>query len=337
MEQQPGPVNWARHNPRPEPGMVRLWSWVSFAHGADVVSYFRWRQAPFAQEQMHAGLKRIDNSKAAAWPEIEQLVRELALCPDLLQQQVKATVAIVSTTENQWVCEIERQGESFNQQEVEFAWYSALRQLGVDVDFVSPEQDFSGYKMVLVPCMPIVRPDFVQRCQASGAVLVFGPRTGSKTTEFQLVPQLAPGLLQPLLPVKVLSVETIRPDCADPLLFGTEQYESFCWREELEVTPSCQVLARYHDGLPAVVQHQRAVYVATVSCDAFLKALFAHLLPQAGIEPLTLPQDVRLARRGGLNFLFNYSAQPSQVTIPSTAQWLLGSATLDGYGVAIYR
>ena len=337
MEQQPGPVNWAKHNPRPEPGMVRLWSWVSFAHGADVVSYFRWRQAPFAQEQMHAGLKRIDNSKAAAWPEIEQLVRELALCPDLLQQQVKASVAMVSTTENQWVCEIERQGDSFNQQEVEFAWYSALRQLGVDVDFVSPEQDLTGYKLVLVPCMPVVRPEFVQRCQDSGALLVFGPRTGSKTTEFQLVPQLAPGLLQALVPVKVLSVETIRPDCAEPLFIGQTQYQSQCWREELAVPPSCQVLAHYHDGLPAVAQHQRAVYVATVSCDDFLKALFADLAKQAGVETLVLPHDVRLARRGGLNFLFNYSASPNEVAVPANAQWLLGSATLDGYGVAIYR
>ena len=56
MEQQPGPVNWAPWNPVPKPGMVRLWTWEALAHGADVVSYFRWRQAPFAQEQMHAGL-----------------------------------------------------------------------------------------------------------------------------------------------------------------------------------------------------------------------------------------------------------------------------------------
>ncbi len=43
MEQQPGPVNWARWNPAPLPGMVRLWTWQAFAHGAEVVSYFRWR------------------------------------------------------------------------------------------------------------------------------------------------------------------------------------------------------------------------------------------------------------------------------------------------------
>ncbi|MEK9978550.1 MAG: beta-galactosidase, partial [Paracoccaceae bacterium] len=55
MEQQPGPVNWAPFNPDPLPGMVRLWTWEAFAHGAEAVCYFRWRQAPMSQEQMHAG------------------------------------------------------------------------------------------------------------------------------------------------------------------------------------------------------------------------------------------------------------------------------------------
>ncbi len=58
MEQQPGPVNWAPWNPAPLPGMVRLWSWEAFAHGAEAVCWFRWRQFPQAQEQQHAGLLR---------------------------------------------------------------------------------------------------------------------------------------------------------------------------------------------------------------------------------------------------------------------------------------
>jgi beta-galactosidase len=41
MEQQPGPVNWAPVNPAPLPGMVRLWTWEAFAHGAEAVCYFR--------------------------------------------------------------------------------------------------------------------------------------------------------------------------------------------------------------------------------------------------------------------------------------------------------
>lgn len=56
MEQQPGVVNWAPWNPIPAKGSVRLWTHEAFAAGAEIVSYFRWRQAPFAQEQMHEGL-----------------------------------------------------------------------------------------------------------------------------------------------------------------------------------------------------------------------------------------------------------------------------------------
>ena len=58
MEQQPGPVNWAPNNIAPRDGMIALWALEAFAHGAEAVAYFRWRQLPFAQEQMHAGLLR---------------------------------------------------------------------------------------------------------------------------------------------------------------------------------------------------------------------------------------------------------------------------------------
>lgn len=75
MEQQPGPVNWGQFNPDPLPGMARLWAWEAFAHGAEVVSYFRWRQAPFAQEQMHAGLLRPDSEPAPAYHEASQVAQ----------------------------------------------------------------------------------------------------------------------------------------------------------------------------------------------------------------------------------------------------------------------
>ena len=81
MEQQPGPVNWAPYNPAPLPGMVRLWAWEAFAHGAEAVSYFRWRQAPFAQEQMHAGLLRPDSATRRRLAEAAQVARELGSCP----------------------------------------------------------------------------------------------------------------------------------------------------------------------------------------------------------------------------------------------------------------
>lgn len=70
MEQQPGPVNWADCDAMPVPGMVRLWSWEAIAHGAELVSYFRWQQFPKAQEQMHAALNLPDGAPAPVQQEI---------------------------------------------------------------------------------------------------------------------------------------------------------------------------------------------------------------------------------------------------------------------------
>jgi len=347
MEQQPGPVNWARHNPRPEKGMVRLWSWQAFAHGAEAVCYFRWRQVPFAQEQMHAGIKRTDNSPAAAHAEVAQVRDELKLLApltahfngDLAMLPVSAKVAIVMTTENQWVTEIERQGDSFNQHQVEFSWYSALRQLGLAVDFVSPEQDLTPYQLVIAPCMPIVSQSFVERCKATNATLVFGPRSGAKTAELTAVPNLGPGLLQQLIDVKVLSTETIRPDCYAELFLAGDKtsYQSSRWREELAPGAQVAVLATDEYQQPAVVQQGNVVYVGTLSCEGFLIALFRQLATQLGLPVWQLGSDLRTMQRGELQFVFNYGATAQQFAAPANAEFVIGSSTLQPYDVAVLR
>ena len=46
------PVRWA----------VALWTAQAYAHGSDCVCYFRWRAATMAQELMHSGLLRHDET-----------------------------------------------------------------------------------------------------------------------------------------------------------------------------------------------------------------------------------------------------------------------------------
>ena len=52
MEQQSGPGGWNTRmiQPAPKPGQLRLWTFQSVAHGADFVSYFRWRTCAFGTE-----------------------------------------------------------------------------------------------------------------------------------------------------------------------------------------------------------------------------------------------------------------------------------------------
>lgn len=336
MEQQPGPVNWAPHNPRPAPGMVRLWSLQAFAHGAACVSYFRWRQVPFAQEQMHAGLLRPDDIPAECWPEIEQVVADISKLGPLDADTPRAVVAIMVDVESRYVSDIERQGAGYRYDDVLFQWYRVLRALGLDLDFVKPGASLEGYQLVLVPSLAMPDTAAVAALRGSNALLVFGPRSGSKTSEFTIPQGLPPGPLRELIPIRVRAVETLRPDCTEYLSVDGARFVSTVWREMLEVLGG-EVLARYENGEPAAVRAGRTVYLASLTDEAFLQQLFAGLCREVNIATVRLQESMRLRRRGVLTFAFNYSSQACAAPADADAAFVLGDAMIPPFGVAVWR
>ena len=336
MEQQPGPVNWANNNPRPAPGMIRFWTIEAFAHGADCVCYFRWRQAPFAQEQMHAGILRPDNSKTEAWPEAQQAMLEVSKLDITNQTTQSASVAIITGVEGLWVSDIEKQGEAYDFNSVQFSYYSALRELGVTVDFISVDADFSPYALIIAPSLPIINSAFVEKCKNSSAEFVFGPRSGAKTSEFGYPADLPPGLLQTLLPIRVLSVETLREDFAEVLTWNGRQYESCRWREQLDAA-NTEVIATYHNDEPAIVRSGQFTYLGTLTNRAFLLDFLQQQCEHNGVRTYRFDKDIRVVQRGALMFAFNYSEQPQVLPIAANTQWLLGNATVEPHGIAVWR
>ena len=339
MEQQPGPVNWGGHNPRPEAGMVKLWSWEAVSHGASTICYFRWRQVPFAQEQMHAGIKRVDNSKSIAWDEVAQFNQELTETGFDLHAKVQSDIAIVMDAHNQWVTEIERQGDSFNQQVVEFEYYSTLRQLGLNVDFISQDCDVSQYRIIVAPCLPIINDDFLAQCIKHKVHLVAGPRSGSKTDELTFAPNLAPGKLQALLPVKVLSVETLRADCTELLHMNHKPFVTSHWNEEVEISDNAdiRVLAQYRNKQPAIVQNDQLTYIATLTELDCLIALFTTICAEHNIVTIPTPVDIRLSMRGDFGVLVNYGDIARDVTLPFDVNYVLGTSTVKKHGVSVFK
>ncbi|MFK8017845.1 MAG: beta-galactosidase [Gammaproteobacteria bacterium] len=327
MEQQPGPVNWADSNPRPAPGMIRLWTLEAFAHGADCVCYFRWRQARFAQEQMHAGLLRPDHSKSAAWAEAERAIADAATLKLAELPAPVARVALVTAAESYWVAQIEHQSRFYDFNNVQLQWYRALRELGLNVDIVSDDSDLSSYDLVVVPGLPIASPAFVARCQATSARIVFGPRSGAKTAEFEYPDTLPPAALQALIPIRVLSVETLRPDCYEALEWNGQHYQSTVWREELD-DADVKTLARYEDGTPAVVQHDRVIYCATLTDRSFQRDFLRAQCAELGIPTTEIHPDVRVVQRGRLRFAFSYADEPVALPIENADAIVLGQANL---------
>ena len=151
--------------------MVRLWSHEAFAHGAEVVSYFRWRQAPFAQEQFHAALNRPDGSPDQAYFEASSVKRELADLPSAETQ--RSGVALIFDYPSQWASEIQPQGQDFDGFAHVMTWYRGLRLLGQNIDILPSNADLSGYALVVVPHLFMPDLDFVQaveRKRRSGCI-----------------------------------------------------------------------------------------------------------------------------------------------------------------------
>ncbi len=300
MEQQPGPVNWAPYNPDPLPGMARLWAWEAFAHGAEAVCWFRWRQAPFAQEQQHAGLLRPDSVAAPAYLEAAEVARELAAMPDV--EHTAAPVALVFDYASAWAWATQPQGRDFDYFRLVFAFYRGLRKLGLSIDILPPDTaDLSPYKLVLAPGVATLSDALKAALTAHEGIAVLGPRTNAKTADFAIPVPLPPAL--PGLDCTVMRVESLPPDVPVPLQRGGQFLH---WREKAEGAPVREATT---DGWPALIG-DRLRYLTGWPDEAALARILTDACTELGIPTDTLPEGLRCREAGNMLFWINYCADP---------------------------
>ena len=335
MEQQPGPVNWADHNPAPLPGMVRLWTWEALAHGAETVSYFRWRQVPFAQEQMHAGLHLPDGRPDDGAAEARRVAEELGAAPVVGLAARRAPIALVYDYRAAWLFDVQPQGKGFDYRRLAMAFYTAARRLGLDVDFAAPGADLSGYAVVMAPSLPIADEAALAALAASEAAIVLGPRSGSRTAHFRIPPELPPGPFQAHLPLTVTRVESLPAGVPDEVCFHGRRYPLRQWRERLEGDAAAS--AAYADGGTAAGAAGRWHYLGFWPDPGLLSDYLEPLLAARGAAIRRLPDTLRLRRRGDLTFAFNYGAGPVHAPAPDGAEFVLGGPEIGPADLAAWR
>ena len=305
MEQQPGTVNWAPYNPEPLPGMVRLWSWEAFAHGAEAVCYFRWRQAPFAQEQMHAGLLRPDSVEAPGFAEAAEVAREIADAPDVTTP--KAPVALIFDYASEWGWALQPHGAGNSYFGLVFETYRALRQLGLSIDIVPPSTTvFSEYKLVLAPGLLTPTPELRAAIAATTAQVIIGPRFGARTADMATPVPLPPAM--PGLDVTVARVESLRPGLEQSLADGgcVTRY-----REVLDGT--AEVREATVDGAPVMMGSGSVSYLAGWLDEAALLRVLETACRRAGVSVTHLPKGVRCRETATERFWFNYGSEAAEV------------------------
>jgi len=349
IEQQPGPVNWAPHNPAPLDGMVRLWALEALAHGAELMSWFRWRQAPFAQEQMHTALLRPDDNNAAAAEEVLSVAAEIAIVNAAIDHAVmenkgqKPPVAMVFDYHGDQMQRIQPQGQNYDALDWVRQFYTATRSCGVDVDIVGSHASLNDYQMVVLSNSVVVDDKLLASLTGFGGTVLLGPRIASKTNEFSIPQNLPPGNLQNLLPIKVTRVESL-PDFVS--LQSTDGFKAVRWREQIEadLTPA----STFGDGWGFHYSQNNIHYLNACLDESSLSRFVRARLADANIhcaiaEDAQLGEGVRIRRLRNLLFVFNYG--PGKVVldpvtdlgVKSGCDVLLGSYELAPAQVVVLR
>ncbi|ASJ75616.1 beta-galactosidase [Granulosicoccus antarcticus] len=370
MEQQPGPVNWAPYNPSPVDGMVRLWGWEAYAHGAEVMSYFRWRQAPFAQEQTHTGLLLSNGDADVAASEVATLNRELAevaafdvgelmrsdtpvsespnVAESLKSLPVHSDVAIVFSYAGIAIQDIQLPGGS-SYSPLGFCQrvHSACRQWGVNVDIVSPAASLDQYRLVLVCTSTEDEDDLVKRLQSAHkqhqAVIALFPGTGSRSHDYTMPDNLPPGYFQQLLPLQIIRSESLP---AEQSMTATDSHglSRSCsqWRER--IASSIEPRMSFGDGWGFHYEQDHIHYINAIPEKNALIPMIGELLVEAGIPCRELGAYLRTQRIGPYQLAFNFGKQAVELdkalgtvlNFHHDTPLLVGSRTLGQAEVAVW-
>jgi beta-galactosidase len=281
---------------------------------------------------MHAGLLRPDSAEAPGYNEARQSARDIEAIGELVQAQ--AVAAIVFDYPSAWAWEIQPQGREFDYFRLVFDFYKGLRRLGVDVDIKSSrDKDFSGYRLVLVPGLFSWPQGLADALAKSGALVVSGPRTGSKTDDFQIPGELPPGLAPEIMDLKIARVESLPGH--SPVGLGEGRGSFHFWREFAETGSRASVLLSTIDGQPALVSQGGWRYLCGWPDDEAMAMMMNLWSQEAGIRTSRLPDGLRMRRAGEKTFFFNYGSSLQNLENFASGELLLGSWTMEPSAVAV--
>jgi beta-galactosidase len=359
MEQQVGPLGWETIR-TPRRGQMRLHTFQMVAHGAEAISYFRWRSARFGTEQHWYGVLDHDGRPNRRLRELAELARELRGIDDLLAETEPDTQAgVVYDYDARFALEVQPTNPALAHVDAVRAHYGALRRQGVDVDLLAPTADLSRYRLVIAPSLYLVDEALAGRLRAyveGGGLLVLGPRSAFKDRTNAVPERALPAWLDELAGLEVSDIASFldgRPTALEPVEGMSPNAVFRGWFEELSLK-GARPLYRYRDhdfaGSAAIAIDEfgsgRVVYIGGVATDETLVDLYTWLAREAQLDTFVAPADVevvRLRKADGskLLFLLNYSDYERVISVSGERASHLdgtldgGSLVLEPYGVAL--
>ena len=358
MEQPSGPCGWSKMGPAPTPGKLRLWTYQAVANGADTVVYFRWRACPFGTEELWNGILDHDGKENRRYREIAQVGAEM----EKLGKQYKplmphAKVAILKSFDCEWSQSIHRQVEGLQYDGYQLEYYKAFAKLGCAVDFVSDEDDFSEYKLILAPLLMMADDALVLKLETyikNGGNVLFNFRSGIKDKNNNMLMETPPGPLGKLTGIEVEEYDPLlEKEIKVSGIFGQGTARIWCDILALKHAKTLGVYAGdYYINRPCFTVNQigqgRAYYLGCDIDEQAMKNLVCYLGKELDLK--MYPYEIEgveavMAYDGEREplFLLNHLDRPVVVPLNGeyvemlTARKATDAIKLEPFGVAILQ
>ena len=367
MEQQSGANGWntRMEAPAPKPGQIMLWTMQSIAHGADYVSYFRWRTASKGTEIYWHGILDYDNRDNRKLAEIRDISRRITAIAGIAGASYQAKVGMLRDYDNIWDARVDSwHGRLANPSEYEI--FHACQISHTPLDYVTITEstesaDLAKYDVLFYPHALILTQktaDLLKAYAEQGGTLIIGARTGMKDLTGQCVMMPMPGLLMPLTGTDVAEFTLIGPaDEPQTMDWNGKVLPTGVFSDILHVSgESTKVLAMYgtdfYKGRPALVENPCGKGRVLHFGGTFTRENVTAFLEYTGTispcrEIIDLPECCELAVRikDGTTYCFvlNYAAQKAAVGLKhpmadmDTGRTVSGVIRLSPYETKVYK
>ncbi len=370
MEQQSGPGGWDSRmiQPAPKPGQMRLWTFQSIAHGADYVSYFRWRTSWIGTEIYWHGLNDYSNEPNRRLAELKTIYTDLLKIPEIAGSRYQANIALLKDYDNEWDGEQDQWHGPLDLFSSE-GWFQAaqLTHTPMDIVFIGANAtkkislaELQKYSLLVYPHATILTKETADLLKAyveQGGKLIMGARTGYKDEYGRCPMRPMPGFASEICGVRVSEYTCLGPaDEPEFAVWENEKLDAPIFNDVLETTGNAKVLAsfkgNYYDGAPALaaneIGHGTAYYFGAgfseSTAEIFLKKLQL-ASPWAGWIDLPKEAELTVRSKDGSSYFFILNYMPYEIQInvkkPMT-DMLTGNNAADsmkigGYGVLVLK
>ena len=366
MEQQSGAGSWTSRmdNPMPRPGQMTLWALQSVAHGADFVSFFRWRTCTFGTEIYWHGILGYDNRDNRRMGELRDFAAKMKKLNSVCGADYVAEIALVRDYDNIFDSELDNWHRRVTRQSEDAIFEtSQLSHTPIDMLYLQPYttlEDLKKYKMLMMPHASIMtkeKADLLESYVRQGGVLVVGCRSGYKDENGRCVMIPQPGLLQPLTATDVQEYTFASPAEQEPCaLWNKDSMPMPVFNDVLTPLENAKVLARfaasYYKGEAALTENKlgegRVLHLGGVFSRKSVSKIWSYLeLIDPFSSILAAPEGVELIMRekNGKKYLFalNYLDRTVEIrlnqemySVFDDENHYIGEYDLEPYGVRVY-